>query len=75
MQKNPVKAIRDFCLDCCGGSSSAVKECSSVGCALYSFRLGKNPFRVKREMSDEQKDAARIRLAEARKQKSKDIPN
>lgn len=75
MQKNPVKAIRDFCLDCCGGSSSAVKECAGVGCALYPFRLGKNPFRVKREMSDEQKDAAKIRLAEARKQKLKGFRN
>lgn len=72
MQKNPVKAIREFCLDCCGESSSAVKECTAVNCALYPFRLGKNPFRTKREMTDEQKEAAKIRLAEARKQR-KDV--
>lgn len=72
MQKNPVKAIREFCLECCGDSPSGVKECNSVKCALHPFRLGKNPYRTKREMTDEQKEAAKIRLAEARKQR-KDV--
>lgn len=72
MQKNPVKAIREFCLECCNDSSSAVKECTAVNCALYHFRLGKNPFRTKREMTDEQKEAAKIRLAKAREQR-KDV--
>lgn len=72
MQKNPVKAIREFCLDCCGDSPSTVKDCTSVNCALYPFRLGKNPYRAKREMTDEQRAAAKIRLAEARKQR-KDV--
>lgn len=72
MQKNPVKAIRDFCLDCCGDSYSFVKECTSVNCALYPFRLGKNPFRTKREMTDEQREAAKERLAKAREQR-KDV--
>lgn len=70
MQKNPVKAIRDFCLECCGGSPSMVKECNSANCALHPFRLGKNPYRSKREMTEEQKEACKIRLAEARKQRS-----
>lgn len=30
---------------------------------------GKNPYRAKREMSDEQREAAKARLAEARKRK------
>lgn len=64
---NPVKAIRFFCLDCCGDSASAVKECTAKGCALYPFRLGTNPYRAKREMTDEQKEAAKARLSEARK--------
>ncbi len=72
MQKNPVKAIREFCLDCCGDSPVGVKECTSVNCALHPFRLGKNPFRTKREMTDEQKEAAKIRLAKAREQR-KDV--
>lgn len=66
MQKKPVKAIREFCLDCCGDSVSAVRECPSVECALHPFRLGKNPYRAKREMTDEQREAAKIRLSEAR---------
>jgi len=69
MQKNPVKAIREFCVECCGGSSTEVKSCTSVNCALHPFRLGKNPYRTKREMTDEQREAAKNRLAEARKRK------
>lgn len=72
MQKNPVKAIREFCLECCGDSPSGVKECTSANCSLHPFRLGRNPYRAKREMTDEQKEAAKIRLAEARKQR-KDV--
>lgn len=69
MQTNPVKAIRQFCLDCCGGSSAEVKTCSAPDCALYAFRFGKNPYRAKRVMTEEQKEAAKVRLAEARKKK------
>lgn len=69
MQKNPVKAIREFCLDCCGDSAADVKGCTSIKCALHPFRLGKNPYRSKREMSEDQKEALRVRIAEARKQK------
>lgn len=68
MQTNPVKAIRDFCLYCCG-SHAEVKLCPSKKCPLYAFRFGKNPYRAKREMSEEQKQAAANRLAEARKKK------
>lgn len=69
MEKNPVKAIRKFCLDCCGGSIIDVKLCNTTNCNLYAFRFGKNPYRAKREMTDEQKEAAKARLAEARKRK------
>jgi hypothetical protein len=72
MQTNPVKAIRQFCLECSGDSSAEVKCCTSRNCALYPFRLGKNPYRAKREMTDEQKEAAKVRLAEVRKQR-KDV--
>lgn len=66
MQKNPVKAIREFCLDCSGGSFTVVKECTTITCPLHPFRFGKNPFRTKREMTEEQKEAAKVRLADAR---------
>ena len=63
---SPLKAIRLFCLDCCGGSSNDVKICSAAKCALYPFRFGKNPFRAKRELSDEQRAAMAERLKKAR---------
>ena len=69
MQKSPVKAIREFCLVCCGDSAACVKGCTATNCALYPFRLGKNPFRSKRELTDEQREAAKVRLAAARKQR------
>ena len=62
---NPVKAIRAFCLECVG-SSHEVKNCSSEDCALHPFRQGRNPYRTKREMSEEQKAAAAERLRKAR---------
>lgn len=39
----PVRAIRRFCLDCMGGSSAEVARCTSVGCSLFGYRLGKKP--------------------------------
>lgn len=52
MNRSPMKAIRAFCLECCGGSSNEVKLCVSKNCALYPFRFGKNP-NIK--LTDEQK--------------------
>ncbi len=63
---SPLKAIRLFCLDCCGGSSNDVKFCTAPKCALYPFRFGKNPFRMKRELTDEQRAAIAERLKRAR---------
>lgn len=64
---NPVKAIREKCIDCCGGSTLEVKECTAESCPIYPFRFGKNPFRQKRELTEEQKKAVGDRLREARK--------
>ena len=63
---NPVKAIREKCLECSNGQPSEVKCCPVEKCPLYPFRLGKNPFR-KREMTEEQRKAVGDRLREARK--------
>lgn len=57
---NPVKAIREKCLDCCCGSNIEVKLCNIVSCPIY-------PFRQKREMTEEQKKVTVDRLREARK--------
>lgn len=60
---NPVKAIRDKCLDCCAGQAEEVRLCHLERCALWPFRFGKNPFRKRVELTDEerQKRAERLR--------------
>lgn len=63
---NPMRAIRLKCLDCSGDSPKEVVECTCEQCALYPFRLGKNPFRKRRTLTDEQKEAAAVRLSAAR---------
>lgn len=70
--KNPVKAIRAFCLSCCGGSPTEVRDCVSKDCALKPFRFGKNPYRTKRELTEQQRAAAVARLAEYRRKKDED---
>lgn len=67
--KSPIKAIRAFCLDCCGGNANDVKNCTSKICALKPFRFGKNPY-AHREMTDEQRKDAADRLAKAREKKN-----
>jgi hypothetical protein len=64
---NPVKAIRAFCMECSCGQTSEVKACPVYKCPLYPFRFGKNPYRQRREMTDEQKQVLADRLGEARK--------
>lgn len=63
--KNPIKAIREKCLECSCGQTSEVKLCPNEQCALYPFRMGKNPY-VTRTLSEEQKEAASERLKKAR---------
>ena len=62
----PLKAIRLKCLDCCGQQWNEVKLCPCTNCPLYHYRFGKNPFRKKREMSEEQKEAMRERMSQMR---------
>ena len=68
--QNPVKAIRRKCIDCSGWNQREVELCPLTECTLYPFRFGKNPFRTKREVSDEQREAMKQRLAEARKRRT-----
>ena len=41
-------AIRRKCLDCCCGDRSEVRRCHLTNCALWPFRMGRNPFRAER---------------------------
>lgn len=45
--KSPLKAIRRKCLDCTGGASAEIKDCHITSCALWPYRMGKNPFHTK----------------------------
>lgn len=67
MQTNPVKAIREKCLECSCGNSAEVQRCTVESCALYPFRFGKNPYRTGRKMTDEEKERFRTRMEEYRK--------
>ena len=63
---NPLRAIREKCLDCSCQQPIEVKECPVKACALWPFRMGVNPFRAKRVMSVEAKAKAMEGLAKAR---------
>ena len=66
MNNTPLKAIKQFCYECCGENRSEVRGCTSTTCALKPFRLGKNPYIKHKGLSEEQKELARQRLADAR---------
>lgn len=70
--QNPVKAIRLKCLDCCAGQRTEVEKCTARQCALFPFRLGKNPFRTKRELSGEERERLAQQLARGRKTQGKE---
>jgi hypothetical protein len=42
--ESPIKAIRSKCLDCSAGNDAEVRKCVAIGCALWPFRMGVNPF-------------------------------
>ncbi|CAB4202253.1 hypothetical protein UFOVP1623_6 [uncultured Caudovirales phage] len=59
---SPGKSLRLRCLDCCAGAMSEVKLCPAVACPSWPFRMGKNPWRSKKVVTDAQKAALRSRL-------------
>lgn len=70
---SPLRAIKLFCRNnCCAvgpdnhGSMEAWKECNISSCQLHAFREGKNPFRKRRDMTDEQRKAIGERLQNSR---------
>lgn len=74
-QKSPQKAIRDFCkYDCClvgegnDGATEIWKDCDIADCPLNPFRMGKNPFRKKRKLTDKQRQKIADRLQKAREE-------
>jgi hypothetical protein len=65
----PLKAMRVYCIDCCGGSRNEVKLCPSKDCSLWPYRFGKNPYNT-RVVSEEQRKMTAERLNAARKAKA-----
>ena len=62
---SPLKAIRLKCLECSCGSRNEVKLCPVTKCALYPFREGHNPYTKKREWTEEQREAQRVRITQS----------
>ena len=52
MNNTPLKAIKQFCYECCGESRAEVKRCETFCCPLNAFRFGKNPY-ISRNKMDE----------------------
>lgn len=65
-RKPVLQALRERCVDCCGGSTNEVRLCVAVACAAWPFRMGTDPWRAKRQLTDEQRAALRERLAKGR---------
>jgi hypothetical protein len=59
---SPLQAIRQKCLDCSAGSYKEISLCRSIKCDLLPFRMGTNPWRQRREITAEQRDALTLRL-------------
>ena len=59
-----LKAVKKHCIECSGYQRDEVKHCTVTKCYLWPFRLGKNPYRKKRELSEEQKIAMSNRMSE-----------
>src|SRR6476646_5946287 len=58
IKRNPLKALRARCLDCCCGSAPEVRKCTAVACPSWPFRMGVNPFRKTRTLSEDRRRAA-----------------
>lgn len=46
--RNPMTAIRAFCVICMGGQPSQVRKCTATRCPLWGLRLGKNNYSPRR---------------------------
>lgn len=63
------RAIKFFCLECLGWSHAEVEKCSAPLCALHPFRKGRDESKVKKVVSDEMREAARVRMTKMQAEK------
>lgn len=61
-----LKAIRQNCISCCMGNVAEVRRCAIAACSLWPYRMGTNPHREPRIMTEEQRSAAAERLRRAK---------
>ena len=66
---NVLRAIKLKCLDCSTYNINEIKECPVNKCPLYPFRLGKNPFRKKKELSEEERNKLSERMKNLKRNK------
>lgn len=57
-----MQAIKQKCIECSGGSTAEVKLCNIEKCALYPYRLGKDPNISSRQLSEEQRALFKERM-------------
>lgn len=71
-EKKPIlDVLRARCVECCGGSLSEVRKCIAATCPSWPYRMGTDPFRVRREIGDEERDVMRERVRVARERKGR----
>jgi len=51
-RRTPIKAIRAYCLDCCGNNPNEVRLCVTSHCALFHYRFGKRPGKEHRDEAE-----------------------
>ena len=66
---NPLRAIKLKCLDCSTYNTNEIKECPVKECPLFPFRNGNNPFRKKRELSEEERNKLSERMKNIKRNK------
>ena len=66
---NVLRAIKLKCLDCSTYNINEIKECIVKNCPLYPFRLGNNPFRKKKELSEEERNKLSERMKNLKRNK------
>lgn len=69
---SPLRAIRMFCLQCVE-TANDVRNCICTSCPLYPFRMGKNPFRHRRTLTEEERQAAAARFAAYREKRNLEV--
>lgn len=57
--RNPLTAIRAFCVTCMGGHVSMIPGCTAPKCPLFAYRMGRNPHAKARGKTFQQIDYRR----------------